>query len=133
MINQSKAEYAPVNSTTLANVYALEKSAVAIATEPFETEKEMSNCDNKGNILEYKTKEGLYVSHVWGDNDSIEVAELKSQRYAQIASGTSATIKNNSRWTSYNEASLIAALNGLRTTYLNAFITAYTHIPMVGI
>lgn len=133
MINQSKAEYAPINSTTLANVYALEKSAVAKGTQPFETEKEITKRDNKGNILEYKTKEGLYVSQIWGYNDTKVVAELKNQRYVQIASGTIATIKNNSASTSYNETGLTTALNGLRTTYPNAFITTYTYIPMVGL
>ena len=133
MINQSKAEYAPINSGTLANVYALKKTSVAKATQPFETEKEITKRDNKGNILEYKTKEGLYVSQIWGYNDTKVVAELKNQRYNQIASGTIATIKNNSKASSYNETSLTAALNGLRTTYPNAFITTYTYIPMVGL
>src|SRR5690606_4801670 len=96
MNNQSKAEYAPINSGTLANVYALKKTSVAKATQPFETEKEITKRDNKGNILEYKTKEGLYVSQIWGYNDTKVVAELKNQRYNQIASGTIATIKNNS-------------------------------------
>src|SRR5690606_4989134 len=78
MINQSKAEYTPINNGTLANVYALEKSAVAKATQPFETEKEITKYDNKGHVLEYKTKEGLYVSQIWGYNDTKVVADRKS-------------------------------------------------------
>ena len=132
MINQSEAEYAPLNSSTLADVYALQNSSVAKGTLPLEIEKEITRYDDYGNVLEYKTKEGLYVSQIWGYNNTKVVAELKNLRYTDIASGTITNIKNSSKSSSYNETNLITALNSLRTAHPDAFVTTYTFIPMVG-
>ncbi|PJR04328.1 hypothetical protein [Avrilella dinanensis] len=130
IINQSKAEYAPVNNGTLANVYALEKTFATKENRPWQLEKEITLYDNKGKILEYKTKEGVYVSLIWGYHDSKVVAELKNQRYAQIAAGTITNIKT---YSNSENASLETALNSLRNAHPEAFITTYTYFPLVGL
>lgn len=134
MINQSKAEYSPLNSGTLSNVYALEKSSVAKGTRPFETEKEITKRDNKGNILEYKTKEDTYVSQIWGYDDTKLVAELKNVRYNEISSTTITNIKGRSGSIPlFGAPSLDTSYSALRTAHPQAFITTYTYIPMVGL
>lgn len=134
MINQSEAEYMVANSLSQdPNAYALQKSLVAKGTLPFEEDKEITQYDTKGHVLEYKTKEGLYVSQIWGYNDTKVVAELQNMRYDDIAAATITNIKNNSNSSGYNETNLITALNSLRTAHPDAFITTYTFIPMVGV
>ena len=134
MINQSKAEYSPLNSGTLSNVYALEKSSVTKGTRPFETEKEITKRDNKGNVLEYKTKEDTYVSQIWGYNDTKLVAELRNVRYNEISSTTISNIKGRSSSIPlFGAPSLDTSYSALRTAHPNGFITTYTYIPMVGL
>src|SRR5690606_27360523 len=99
----------------------LKTVSVAKENRPLEVEKEVTLTDNYGNVLEYKTKEGLVVSQVWGYNDSQVVAELKNVPYASIATATLTAIKTHSAGTTFNEANLTTALNSLRTAFPNAF------------
>lgn len=134
MINQSKAEYAPLNNGTLADAYALQKSSTAKGTQPFEVEREITLYDNKGNVLEYKTKEGTYVSQIWAYSDSKVVAELKNVRYDEISSTTISNIKaGTAPFVLVGTPSLEVSFESLRTAHSQGFITTYTYIPMVGI
>lgn len=131
-LNQSVFEYQQQGITP---AYNLIKTKVAKSTLPLETEKEITRYDDYGNILEYKTKEGMVVSQVWGYNNSKLVAELKNVSYADIAAATITNIKNYSNVAAltYNETHLVTALNSLRAAFANGFVTTYTYKPLVGL
>lgn len=130
ILNQTKAEYSPLNNSTLSNVYALDKTFITKSNRPWQTEKEITLYDDKGKVLEYKTKEGTYVSQIWGYHNSKVVAELRNQRYTQIAVGTITNIKT---YSNSENASLENTLNSLRDAHPDAFITTYTYFPLVGL
>lgn len=129
-LNRSVFEYGQYGNT---QAYNLWRTKVAKSTLPLEIEKEITSYDAYGNVLEYKTKEGILVSQIWGYNNSKLVAELKNISYASISSATISTIKSTSASTTYNEANLVTALNSLRTSFPNGFVTTYTYNPLVGI
>lgn len=129
-LNKSTFTYQQQGTT---QAYNLKTVSVAKENRPLEVEKEVTLTDNYGNVLEYKTKEGLVVSQVWGYNDSQVVAELKNVAYADIAAATLTTIKTHSAGTTFNEANLITALSSLRNAHGAGYVTTYTYKPLVGI
>lgn len=129
-LNKSIFEYGQYGVTP---AYNLLRTKVAKSTLPLEIEKEITRYDQWGNVLEYKTKEGMVVSQIWGYNNSKVVAELKNVAYANIAAATITGIQNNSATSSYNEATLLTNLNSLRASFPNGFITTYTYKPEVGL
>lgn len=129
LLHQSLFEYAAYNGT---EVFNLMRASGAKGSQPFEAEKEFTKYDALGNVLEYKTKEGGVVSQIWGYDGTKVVAELKEIPYSSIAANTITSIKIASSAATYNEASLLSLLNGLRTTHPTGFITTYTYKPLIG-
>src|SRR5690606_14830364 len=115
-LNKSTFAYLQFGTT---QVYNLKTVSVAKENRPLEVDKEITRYDEYGNILEYKTKDGLVVSQIWGYNDSQLVAELKNVSYADIAAATMAKIRSYSdvAATTYNETDLITALSSLRNAH----------------
>jgi len=131
-LNRSVFEYQQYGSTQAYNLF---RTKVAKSTLPLEIEKEITRYDDYGNILEYKTKEGMVVSQIWGYGNSKLVAELKNVSYSDISVTVRNNIANysNQNGSNYSETSLTTALNSLRASFLNGFITTYTYQPLVGI
>src|SRR5690606_31194478 len=131
-LNKSTFAYLQFGTT---QVYNLNTVSVAKENRPLEVDKEITRYDEYGNILEYKTKDGLVVSQIWGYNDSQLVAELKNVSYADIAAATMAKIRSYSdvAATTYNETDLITALSSLRNAHGAGYVTTYTYKPLVGI
>lgn len=129
-LNRSTYAYQQQGST---QAYNLKTVSVAKESRPLEVEREITLYDDYGNVLEYKTKDGMVVSQIWGYNDSKMVAELKNVTYASINQPTITAIKFNSNATTYNEITLVNLLNGLRNTHSNGFVTTYTYKPLIGI
>lgn len=130
LLNKSVFEYIQVNGLA----YELSKSNVAKSTLPLETVKEITRYDvTNGNILEYKNLDGSYVSQIWGYEGSSLVAVLQGVAYSSISSSTINQIKTYSSKYTYNESLLRTALNSLRTSFPNAFVTTHIYAPMKGI
>src|SRR5690606_21972634 len=129
-LNQSTFAYQQLGTS---QAYNLKTVSVAKEAQPLKVEKEITLTDDYGNVLEYKTKDGMVVSQIWGYNDSKMVAELKNVPYAGIAAATIATIKSKSAAASYDDGSLLTALNSLRTAHSTGYVTTYTYKPLVGI
>lgn len=134
-LNQSAFTYQQQGST---QAYNLHQTSVAKEARPLEVEREITRYDNYGNVEEYKTKEGMVVSQIWGYNDSKLVAELKNVSYATIEASTIAAvaianIKNHSVAGNYDEIALQTTLNSLRDILPEAYVTTYTYKPLVGI
>jgi len=130
-LNRSVYAYQQSGST---QAYNLKAVSTAKDNRPLQMEREITRYDNYGNIIEYKTKEGMLVSQIWGYNNAKVVAELKNVPYANINSSTIAQIKLYSIISpSYNETTLSNVLNGLRAVHNDGYITTYTYKPLVGI
>ncbi|WP_428229466.1 RHS repeat domain-containing protein [Flavobacterium sp.] len=85
--------------------------------------------DASGNILQYTLENGIPVSVIWGYNKTLPVAKIENATNAQIASALGV-----SNVSVLNETNL-DAINALRNdaSFVNAMITTYTHIPLVGV
>lgn len=129
-LNQSIYGYQQSGST---QVYNLQTVSVAKESRPLEVEREITLYDGFGNVLEYKTKDGMVVSQIWGYNDSKLVAELKNVSYSSINNATITSIRTNSNAATYSESNLVGLLNGLRTTHTDGFITTWIYKPLIGI
>lgn len=131
-LNRSVFEYQQYGST---QAYNLVRTKIAKSTLPLEVEKEITRYDDFGNVLEYKTKEGMVVSQIWGYGNSKLVAELKNVSYSDISVTVRNNIANysNQGGSAYSETNLTTALNSLRNSFLSGFVTTYTYNPLVGI
>jgi YD repeat-containing protein len=83
-----------------------------------------------GNVLEYSLENGTPISIIWGYNKTQPIAKIENATFGQV-SGYVANLQDISN--AGTEASLIAALNTLRSALPSAMITTYTYIPLVGV
>ncbi len=132
LLNRSAFTYTPENGNP--QLYQLRKSEVAKDDLPLETEQEITRYDAYGNVLEYRTKEGLYVSQIWGYHDTKIVCELKNIRYQDIDAGIIAGIHYQTNLTdnSYNENYIRTQYQILRQAHPQSMVTSYTYRPMIG-
>jgi len=86
--------------------------------------------DENGNILEVQQESGIKITYIWGYNKTLPIAKIENATYTEVQQ-YEANLQTLSNGT--DEASLIAALNNLRTSLPNAIITTYTYKPLVGI
>lgn len=131
VLNRTHFEYLPYNGST--QIFNLSKVMTAKGSQPYEVDKEITLYDDWGNVLEYKTKEGIYVSQIWGYNNTKVIAELKNATYASIAVSTVNALKTNSNAATYNETTLVSQQTSLRNAFPQAFVTTYTYRPLVGL
>ncbi|EJL70926.1 hypothetical protein [Chryseobacterium populi] len=93
--------------------------------------------DQKGNLQEYKTKDGISVAIVWGYNETQPIAKIVGTNYRYIMSFISAivTASDSDAATPANEPALITALDNFRkNASLSAYqITTYTYDPLIGV
>ena len=83
-----------------------------------------------GNPLEVQQIGGTPVTYIWGYNKTQPIAKIENATYAEVQQ-YEANLQTLSNGT--DEASLITALNNLRTALPNAMITTYTYKPLIGI
>lgn len=92
------------------------------------------NYDNLGNITQYTTPDNVSVSIIYGYNQSLPVAKIENATYAQVSSFVTnlQTLSNGT-----NENTLITALDNFRTQLVTqvptAYVTTYTHKPLIGV
>ncbi|NMR34915.1 hypothetical protein HIO71_12030 [Chryseobacterium aquaticum] len=103
--------------------------------------------DNKGNLLQYTTKEGLPTTFIWGYNQTKPIAKIEGATYAQVMSALGLAsgsqdylssqiyIKSNADIDQSTEDELIAALDVFRknSTLANYQISTYTYNPLIGV
>lgn len=103
------------------------------------TELTYNKYDEKGNVLQYTTKEGIPVSIVWGYGKTRPIAKVVGINYDQlnnsglispVVSAADADGANPN-----NEDALLTALNTFRTSSLlvGKQISTYTYDPLIGV
>ncbi|WP_202704456.1 DUF5977 domain-containing protein, partial [Flavobacterium sp. UGB4466] len=96
--------------------------------------------DDKGNILQYTPESGVPVSIIWGYNKTQPIAKIENVSYSSIPAGTIINLQELSNADTDNcmsddcrEQLLREALNALRNSFPNSFITTYTYNPLLGV
>ncbi|MCA6069227.1 hypothetical protein JI747_018835 [Chryseobacterium sp. RG1] len=93
--------------------------------------------DDKGNILQYTSKDGIPTTIVWGYNQTQPIAKIVGAAYSDVSSVIS-TIVNASNTDAQDpstEPALIAALDNFRknSNIANFQTTTYTYDPLIGV
>lgn len=99
-------------------------------------QRKITQYDDKGNILEYSTEEGIPVTMIWGYNKTLPIAKIEGATYSLVSQYVSDIIaKSNNDTDTSSEQILIDALDAFRknTAFVNYQITTYTYDPLVGI
>lgn len=87
--------------------------------------------DDKGNLLQYTSENGLSTVFLWGYKKMYPIAKIENAAYANVQQyeANLQTISN----TANSEDSLLSALQSLRTSLPDSMVTTYTYNPLIGI
>lgn len=96
--------------------------------------------DNNGNVLESKINNGPNVIYVWGYNKTKIIAKIENLNYTSLSNLTISNLQSlsnldndNCRLSTCKDEVLRVALNNLRNSYPNSFITTYTYDSLAGL
>ncbi|MBP1167984.1 hypothetical protein JOE44_004868 [Chryseobacterium sp. PvR013] len=108
--------------------YSYDALSPAISSKEVTYEK----YDEKGNILQYREKDGTPVSIVWGYNKTRPIAKVVGSTYSQIEGmiNTIVTKSNEDAADPTKEAELLLALDAFQPVGMT---TKYTYDPLVGV
>lgn len=87
--------------------------------------------DDKSNLIQYHKENDIYTCIIWGYNKTLPVAKIENVQYTTITAGLITDVQDKSN--TGTEAQLLTALENLRNSLPNAFITTYTHKPLIGV
>lgn len=131
-LSEQKTQYSKDASTNnlLLPKYIKTKKGTDADQPNLETKITYNSYDNKGNLTQYTLESGIPVSIIWGYNQTQPIAKIENASYSQVSSYVNnlQTLSNGT-----NEASLLTALDALRSNLPNAMVTTYTYIPLVGV
>ncbi len=120
------------------NMYEVSKIATAKGSGAFEDRLTYHGYYTNGNIKEVSKKDGTHVVYIWGYGQTLPVAKIENETYADVSSYVSniQTLSDadddRTQGTTGDEGALRSALNSLRTALPNAMITTITYDPLVG-
>jgi hypothetical protein len=101
------------------------------------TEVTYDQYDNKGNLQQYLTKDGIPTAIIWGYNQTQPIAKITGATYAQVSSLAAAIISASDLDASNpsTEPALITALDDFRknSNMANYQISTYTYDPLIGV
>lgn len=95
--------------------------------------------DDKGNLLQYTTDDGIPVAFVWGYNSTEPIAKIEGMTYDQLTASVSVSgivsASNDDAANPVNEGSLLDALNAFRkqSALTGKKISTYTYDPLIGV
>lgn len=127
-LGRAKTNYNLWQNNTIIQPGAIQKS---IAGNALETEATINAYDDKGNILQVTSRDGLITTYIWGYNKKYPVAKIVGKTYADALaqSGISLSVLNNSAST---DVVMRTELQKLRTLS-NSFVNTYTYKPLTGV
>lgn len=133
LINTSKTDY----SNIWTNNVSWMPSTVSASTgsAPLVAKAKFNHYDEYGNLLESEQPNGMKTSYVWGYNSTQMVAKIENMAYGSIPQSLIGAVQGYSNSATYNEASLLSALEDLRisASASGAMMTGYSYKPLVGI
>lgn len=130
---------AEITNNSAGLVLPLSVKSYDIPNNSFSTEITYDKYDNKGNILQYRTKEGSPVAIVWGYNQAKPIAKVEGITYDQLmSSGLITAIVSASDEDAFDpskETLLITALDTFRKSpsLQNTKISTFTYDPLIGV
>jgi hypothetical protein len=130
-LSRTKTEYGLWHNNTLIEPKLIQQ---AFGGNTLQTEVVMNDYDNKGNTLQYTTKNGIVTTFIWGYNNALPVAKILG-----VPSATVQTMLDNGsidRSIVDNPASdlqLRTELAKLRNIFPEQQISTFTYSPMKGL
>ncbi len=112
------------------NNFLISSVAQSLGTNTPETIGSISVYDAKGNICEFKGKDEVVNSIIWGYNYLYPVAKVSGATYAAVIAALPGGITGIQ---GLDGQQLRDALNAVRTALPNAHITSYTYKHLVGV
>ncbi len=103
------------------------------------TEVSYDKYDEKGNIVQYTTRDGIPVTIVWGYNKTQPIAKVEGITYDELTSLASptaiVTASDNDAADPAKEGLLLEALNSFRknSQLADKKVTTYTYDPLIGV
>lgn len=132
LVNTSKTDY----SNIWTNNVSWMPSTVSASTgsTPLVAKAKFNQYDKYGNLLESEQPNGMKTSYVWGYNSTQMVAKIENMAYGSIPQSLIGAVQGYSNSATYNEASLLSALEDLRisASASGAVMTGYSYKPLVG-
>lgn len=91
--------------------------------------------DEKGNVIQYTTKEGIPTTIIWGYNQTLPIAKIEGVTYSQVESLITAIVSasNDDALDPSKEGLLVIALNTFRSNLPNYQVITYTYDPLTGV
>jgi hypothetical protein len=96
--------------------------------------------DNKGNLQQYTSKNGISTTIIWGYNQTKPIAKIVGAKLSDIQQSlidavVSASLVDNSAIANNDETSFIDVLDNFRkdTSLANYQVTTYTYDPLIGV
>jgi|GEM_PF-6410816 len=112
------------------------KTSTINASEEIANQMNITQYDNRGNILEYSTESNIPTTMIWGYNQTLPIAKIEGSAYSNINQYTADIIaKSNADTDLPTEQALINALDVFRKNpaLANYQITTYTYNPLIGV
>jgi hypothetical protein len=128
-VNNTETSKEKVDYTIIGSQVLPSTSKNSVGGASLETVQTNNLYDDKGNVLEYSTKQGVTTTLLYGYNKSCLVAKVVNSTYSQVSAMVDQSILNAPA----SDNDLRTELNKLRTlSGPNTFITTYTYRPLVG-
>ncbi|TXD83440.1 RHS repeat protein [Subsaximicrobium wynnwilliamsii] len=136
----STLEYSYAKNVNTANITLVTSISKSKGEATLKEDVIYEKYDNKGNLLQYRQKDGTPIIYIWGYNEQYPIVKIENAVYAQV-SGQVINIQNKSNLDDDNctdaencdEKNLRTALNSLRLSLPLAMVTTYTYDPLVGL
>lgn len=86
-----------------------------------------------GNLTEYKQTDGTTTVYLWGYKEEYPVAKVENSTLSDVESTLTVAELNNIKNGTFDQTTMITVLNKIRISLVNAMVTTYTYIPLVGV
>lgn len=130
-LNREKVEY--TNFGELA--YYPKSVQTSVTGGEFRSDLIFDKYDEKGNVLQYTTLDGVSTSYLWSYNYQYPIAEIKNATYKQLTDIITENTLNLIAQKKEPTESDLQTINNLRNnrTLNDVIITTYTYKPLTGI
>lgn len=128
-LSMDRVNYSFWNGSSLIAPSSLQKSFEG--RDP-QNEVQIDAYDDKGNILQSTSKDGITTAYFWGYNQKRLVATVVGNTYSNSVSTSGISLSKMNR-IDLSESDMRNELNKLRLGLPNSLVTTYTYNPIVGL